>query len=420
VHIVYVSRELVPSLRCGGIGSYVWEIARQIVRRGHRVTVLCASDDTRRAGDLLSEGVRIIRLPGGDFAIRGVEPTGATPVTRHLRQVLRFRAYRQVVADYLDEIVLRQGVNIVEFAEYGNEAAEWIRRERRIPMVVRIHGPASRRGGRRIAWRPWRWLTYRRAFQEYQAVRVADALSCPSEAMAQLVRCDGSLGARPIDIIPNTVDIGFWARRDALTNRGAADGTVTIFSAGTVVAPKGIEELVEAASLLRLQGIKARLVIAGKLGPLGRSLQRQISRQPAVAAWFSLLGQIPRAQLRDHYRSADVVCFPSWWENCPCACLEAMASGGLVLGSPAGGMAEIIREGHDGFLCPPGNSPLLAERLMHVLALPPQEKLVLRANAQARIATAYDTHVIVPRMLAYYQQVIDTWRPRLQATRDCA
>lgn len=420
MHIVYVSRELVPSLRCGGIGSYVWDMARHVVRRGHRATVICASDDTRQLSDETTEGVRTIRLCGGDFAVRGIEPAGANPLARRWREMRRYRSYRRSVADCLDGVISSHGADIVEFAEYGNEAAEWVCRSRPVPMVVRIHGPASRRGGRRIRWRPWRWIRHRRAFREYDAVRLADAVSCPSSAMADLVRDDGCLGSLPIEIIPNAVDCAFWSMCEERVVGDAAAKEPVIFTAATVVEPKGIAELVEAVGTLRSQGCRAHLIVAGKWGKLGRLLRRRLSEDRELAEWLSLPGHMTREQLRDFYRCSSVVCLPSWWENCPCSCLEAMASGALVLGSSAGGMAEIIRNGHDGFLVPPRQAGVLAERLTAVLNTPPDERQLLRENARERIRSTFDVNVIVPRMLEFYERVITSRSRRGHSPRECA
>ena len=73
MHIVYVTREYPPSKRGGGIATYVKEIAEQMVLAGHQVTVIAASDDTRTQSDEMDNGIRIIRLRGGDFVIKGVE-----------------------------------------------------------------------------------------------------------------------------------------------------------------------------------------------------------------------------------------------------------------------------------------------------------------------------------------------------------
>ena len=47
MHICFVCREYPPSLRGGGIASYQKEMAYGLVTLGHKVTVICASDNTR-------------------------------------------------------------------------------------------------------------------------------------------------------------------------------------------------------------------------------------------------------------------------------------------------------------------------------------------------------------------------------------
>ena len=65
MHICFVCREYPPSLRGGGIASYIKEVAHGLHDAGHRVTVIAASDDTRLSSDEDDEGVRVIRLSGG-------------------------------------------------------------------------------------------------------------------------------------------------------------------------------------------------------------------------------------------------------------------------------------------------------------------------------------------------------------------
>ena len=55
MHIVYISQEFPPSKRAGGIASYVKEIADGMIRLGHQVTIVTASDDTRISSDTVED-----------------------------------------------------------------------------------------------------------------------------------------------------------------------------------------------------------------------------------------------------------------------------------------------------------------------------------------------------------------------------
>lgn len=67
MHICFVCREYPPSLRGGGIASYIKEVAHGLYAFGHQITVICASDDTRQESTY-DEGVYVIRLRGGGFS----------------------------------------------------------------------------------------------------------------------------------------------------------------------------------------------------------------------------------------------------------------------------------------------------------------------------------------------------------------
>ncbi|MBN1489518.1 MAG: glycosyltransferase family 4 protein, partial [Phycisphaerae bacterium] len=325
---------------------------------------------------------------------------------RRMRTWTRFGTYRQHVANCLDALINQNGVDLVEFAEYGTEASVWMHRPRRIPMIVRCHGPASRCGGERIAWRPSNWLKYRRAWLEYHAIIAADAITCPSDAMAELIRIDGRLRGRLIEIIPNAIPYATWASAPAQPQANETDATPEIFTASSVVPPKGVQELVDAVQRLRADGRNIRLTIAGKWGVLGRALDRARHADPELASWLTLPGHLTREELKTRYRQAVLVCFPSWWENCPCACLEAMACGALVVASRAGGIPEIIRDGIDGLLEMPRDAGRLAETLARALDLAPDAQTRLRTNAQERIRTTFDVDVVIPRMLRVYAAMI--------------
>ena len=84
-----------------------------------------------------------------------------------------------------------------------------------------------------------------------------------------------------------------------------------------------------------------------RAGPFGRSMREWLERRIATE-WrerFHFEPPRPRAALASAIADATVRCFPSRWENFPNVCLEAMSAGSLVVGSNAGGMAEVIEDG---------------------------------------------------------------------------
>ena len=95
MHIVLVNREYPPSKRIGGIGSYHYELSQALVKFGHQVTVICASDDTRKSGEYIENGVNVIRLAGGDFCINNVEKN--CKLKKYYRLFTRYFSYRKKI-----------------------------------------------------------------------------------------------------------------------------------------------------------------------------------------------------------------------------------------------------------------------------------------------------------------------------------
>ncbi len=85
-------------------------------------------------------------------------------------------------------------------------------------------------------------------------------------------------------------------------------------------------------------------------GPLGVSMRRQLELAIADDHRIELGASVDRAALSTAIRSHDVVAVPSLWECWPYAALEALHLNRPVLGTPVGGLVELVRPGRSGWL----------------------------------------------------------------------
>lgn len=119
MHIMYVTTTYPPDNGWGGIGTYVYHMARAMVARGHRVTVLCGH--VGKQTDTISGNLRILRAidcsKGGDCVRRQVAEIGRV-------------------------VIEETAVDIVECAEYGADGLDLQRLELPTPVCVRLHGSA--------------------------------------------------------------------------------------------------------------------------------------------------------------------------------------------------------------------------------------------------------------------------------------
>jgi glycosyltransferase involved in cell wall biosynthesis len=196
--------------------------------------------------------------------------------------------------------------------------------------------------------------------------------------------------------------------------RGVADASPTrtdrptVLYFGRLERRKGVELLVEAGQRMLERGVNVSFRFIGgdtQTGPRVGSMLEHL--QGLIASkWkdrFTFEARRPRQELFSIVRgvsaSGGVCCFPSLWENFPNVCLEAMALGAPVVGSDAGGMNEIIKDGVNGVLFAAGDVACLEAALMRLLGDAALRR-VIAANAQGRIATLCDPTTVV-------QQTID-------------
>jgi glycogen synthase len=395
-HIVFVSRELGIFRWTGGIGAYVWDLARRIVQEGHRCTVICSSYTANGKGDETRERVRVITIPDDHLLSR-------SPLTYPFRFKKHFSAYRNRVADTLDGLIDTTGVDLVEFGEYGAESFVWQDRPRRIPMVVRWHTPIGRQFKlANVVYYPikrWmRWATLQTLFS-------ADAVTFPSKWMADRVAETVDIGRLFYRVIPNGVNYYEWSSH-ATSEAKEPKQEINVLYAGTLGARKGFVDLINAVKILRRDGYPIILTLLGKHTRYAKIVIWR-ERSSISQGWLRAPGAVDRGQLGRYYAEADVCCFPSWFETVGIVCLEAMACGGIVIGSANSGMAEVIEDGQDGFLAPPRAQKDLALIIKKALSLPPEKKLEMRRKAGQKILKTFDNSVIVGQMLDFYRAVID-------------
>lgn len=393
MHIVYVCREYPPALRMGGIASYLKEISMTMVQLGHEVSVIAASDDTRNEYEEFIDGVRVIRLKGGDFVLPSIETTFT--LFKKFRSIYRFASYRKRIKK---AILNLHNVDVIEVAEYGAEG--YYLRNIGIPVTIRLHTPTllDRESGEKkslsLSWAHEYWIGLK---EEEIMSSFTNVTSC---SKSLLEWCEKNVANFPLngEVIYNPLDISSW---DYNITPNYEENT--IFYAGTVAETKGIGDLINAVARLNAEGLNVKLKIAGKIGSYGESLQKLC--QANGFSWCDFLGHITRDELKYHYSKSKISCFPSWWENLPMVCLEAMAIGNVVIGSKNGGMSEIITNGEDGFLITPRDHKDIIDTLKRGLKMSKDEVSNLRTKARKTIEDKFSTQVIAKQLEEYYESI---------------
>ena len=402
MRIVLVSKECPPSPRSWGIGSYVWETGRALARVGNNVTIIAASDDGQLRSSTPTPGLTVIRLPDEELGIEKrsrVARVLCAPLSQGI-------AYRRRIADCIATIVDSHHPDIVEFAGFRGESAMWLAGRRSLPMVARMHGITA---GVNAVWRAHVSATGRLQLNwEREELRAADIITVVAEHLAPAVRA--RFGSDRVRVLHNSIDTDQWRE---LSGEAAQEiDRNDILFVGSLQRGKGIFILLRAADSLRRAGWRGRLVLAGRMS---REVERFIRLRAAFGVklpdWVVQLGICPRERLAGLYRDAGVCCFPSLHEALNFTCLEAMACGGLVVGTLRTGMAEMLTE-TCGFLVPPGDVSALVAALRSALSMSGEERRRMKEAAQQTVRDRFDHAVIIPRLLSVYEQAVSSYCTR--------
>lgn len=352
--IAFISREYPPSLRRGGIASYVYDLSHSLVEKGHDVYVITASDNIREEDEYYTDGgVYVIRCKGGDFYV------GRSLVSRLLnliRSRLFFRSYRKEVAKRLQSLDSSVDLDIIEIPEYGAEAL-YITGSLAKKCLIRYHGTT---GLDRFSLRINR--DKRGANLEIEVFQRFVRHSFVSQALQSLMLNNGITFKGQTFVVRNSVkDIALCEFRNGYSSKD----TLNIVGAGSIGKIKGWDILCDQLSKFSLinPSMQVRLSLYGRIADLPDLKDYSNSRLT-----IELYGQVERECLFEEYANADICIFPSWFEPMGLTVLEALSVGALVVAGTLGGWNEVIKHGYNGFLIDPRTPHTIQSTLSEILS----------------------------------------------------
>ncbi|MGE5357850.1 MAG: glycosyltransferase family 4 protein [Bacteroidales bacterium] len=229
----------------------------------------------------------------------------------------------------------------------------------------------------------------------HRATRALDRLAARIGSVGAVLAVSDSIGApfrnrpAPLTVVTNGIDIGACdrARREpglrAALGLGAS--SVVAVYAGRLVPHKGIHVLLEAARIAVAQVPELHVAV---LGGTPRHAPNDVlaGLRNSVNAWrlgtrIHFLGHVADAQR--YVADADIALIPSVCaDGYPLAAVEALCLGVPVIASDVGGLPQLVRDGVDGLLFPPGDARALADALVS-LARDPQRRHCMSQAAEA-------------------------------------
>ncbi len=183
------------------------------------------------------------------------------------------------------------------------------------------------------------------ARREEEEWNLADTIICGSEYVV------GTLPPEHRDKC-RVVPCGRGAADDAVRGERHDGAGLNVLVAGTLQLRKGVQYLPEISRLASSPGIRFRLVGSSWLAEAGVAELKRIA---------DVRGVVPRSEMAEQYRWADVLLLPTLSEGSANVCHEALSAGVPVVTTPNAG--SVVRDGEGGFLVSVRDASATAERL---------------------------------------------------------
>jgi glycosyltransferase involved in cell wall biosynthesis len=365
--------------------TYVHDINRHLVRRGHSVTVVTPGGRSLPSSDLF-DGVRIVRfqldLPP-DLTYGRVAQSRVTWLDRFSRLAVMARylaaQYRAIMAEAREN-----GADVVHahWAIPTGPAAVMAAKRLQVPSVITMHGGDVYVNPEQGYDFPTRW--YVRPILHW-TLRQAGALTAITEDCRQHALRAGA-PAENVRLVFNGTDL----RRFSPGKNGSASrsfGPHMIFACRQLFPRKGIRFLLEAGAQLKPRFPDLQIVLAGD--GFERPELAKLAAKLGIESDVTFLGWVPNEELPPYYRAAAVSVIPSLEEGFGIPAAEAMGCEVPVVASDAGGLPEVVENGVTGLVVSRGDSAALAGAIGSLLA-DPERRLRMGQAGRERALRLFD------------------------------
>jgi glycosyltransferase involved in cell wall biosynthesis len=405
----------------GGGERYVGALARGLAAAGHHITVVAGAATTEadfwngapERSDEMVDGVRVLRRPvmpspGGRRGLllwrKLMVVLSALPA--EMADVLSNMARRVPLIDGLDETLAGLEADVIHAFniswESGLVAAYAHARRGGTPLVVTPFAHLGEGDGDRVA-RNSTMQHQQRILREAARVLVltrveADSLSRYLYTPDRIDVIGGGVDAPPDD---------FTASPYFANDHPEARGEFGLYI-GRMSFDKGALHAADAVRVLRRRGRDIALLLIGSNTPEFERYRRRLS--PEDRAAIRPLGPIDDRDKHAVLSRARFLMLPSRSDSFGIVLLEAWCHGVPVIAARAGGIPGVVEDGLNGLLVSFADVDGLASAAERILS---DELYAQRLGEQGRekLAANYSWNVVVDRVQAHYQRLVECGPP---------
>jgi len=382
--IVMLSRVTAPFHGYGGMQKYIASLSEHLVRQGLQVEILVSSTD--RVQQIVSKEHKGITytflspfIPGGLFPFW-----------------YSYHVFSKRAADYLTSI------DFDLLHSFGFPAFFYLLRARRKPVVVQPFGSESfktrslEKLANYVMWYP----------QSRYSMHRAEAIASEGEAQSKEIAQIYGVNKDKIFLLPDGVDIGeirgclesSKLRREDL---GLREDELVLINVNRLEENKGVRYLIEALPQIKKAVGQVRLIIVGA-GSQEENLKSQIDSL-GLSGTVLHFKNVEDGLLFNYFKLADISVTPTLFEGLPIVLLEAMACGLPVITTDITDNSQVVKNGKNGYLVPPGDSKAIGEA---VISIWQRKEMARMGENSLKMVEAYDWEYISKKAVGEYERII--------------
>ena len=335
--------------------------ARQLIARGHRVTIFAKKRHFYTKARENLDGIDLVRLH---------EPSRGTELLLRL-----LTTHRDVDAVYI--------IGTPKFAVWAILWGRFLHKPVTLALTAKMEIFAAKAN--------WR----NRIF-----ARCTNFIATTHEIQAGF-REQGGVAPERISVLAHGIDTARYTmptqeEKEALRRAAglAGDAHILLFCA-RIVRNKGIDTLLRIWPIVHLADPAARLLVVG--GGKHELMQELRDMAATLDGSAIILGEVDKPD--SYYRMADVYVFPSHHEALPTSLLEAMSSGLPSVVSDIGGCDDLIFDDETGCRVPTEDAEAFATRILELFRAEPK-RLAMGKASRALVQRMCDYTFVAPRLEA--------------------
>jgi glycosyltransferase involved in cell wall biosynthesis len=181
-------------------------------------------------------------------------------------------------------------------------------------------------------------------------------------------------------------------------------GIPIVMLASRMLWDKGVGEFVEAAKILKQEGVETRFVLVGENdsenpASISNSQLNEWNELDILEWWGE------RTDMHKVLAQSSIVCLPSYREGLPKVLLEAASCGRPIIATDVPGCREIVDDGENGLLVPLKDSIALANAIKELIDNPEKRKS-MGTNGRRLVENEFSEEIVVSQTLKVYQELL--------------